>query len=96
MSKKRLLSGAVLVAVLAAASVLATVTASAKPAKQHDTVKLGFITKFPVDFYFTLVNAAKKWDKATPGASVSSTPAARAAPTTPARSPRSRTWSPRA
>ncbi len=35
-----------------------------------DTVKLGFITKFPVDFYFTLVNAAKKWDKATPGAKV--------------------------
>ena len=35
-----------------------------------DAVKLGFITKFPVDFYFTLVNAAKKWDKATPGARV--------------------------
>ena len=34
------------------------------------TVKLGFITKFPVDFYFLLVNASKKWDKATAGASV--------------------------
>ena len=33
-------------------------------------VKLGFITKFPVDFFFTLENAAKKWDAATPGATV--------------------------
>ena len=69
MSKKRLFGGAVFVTVLAAASVLA-LTASARPAKQDDTVKLGFITKFPVDFYFTLVDAAKAWDKATPGASV--------------------------
>ena len=38
--------------------------------KKAGDVKLGFITKFPVDFYFTLVNAAKKWDKATPGAEV--------------------------
>ena len=37
------------------------------PAKQQGAVKLGFITKFPVDFYFTLQAAAKKWDKATPG-----------------------------
>jgi ABC-type sugar transport system substrate-binding protein len=70
MSKKRLWSGAVLVTVLAAASVLAATTASAEPVKQSAPVKLGFITKFPVDFYFTLVDAAKKWDKATPGASV--------------------------
>ena len=56
-------------ALLAAVSVLA-VTASARPQQQAETVKLGFITKFPVDFYFTLVNAAKKWDKATPGATV--------------------------
>jgi ABC-type sugar transport system substrate-binding protein len=70
MSKNRLLSGAVVVTVLAAALVLA-VSASARPATHQKTViKLGFITKFPVDFYFTLVNAAKKWDKATPGASV--------------------------
>jgi ABC-type sugar transport system substrate-binding protein len=69
MSKNRLLSGAVVVTVLVAALVLA-VTASAKPATHQKTVKLGFITKFPVDFYFTLVNASKKWDKATPGASV--------------------------
>ena len=53
------------------------------------TCKLGFITKFPVDFFFTLENAAKKWDKAPSGAEVSS-PRARARPTTRARSRRSR------
>ena len=70
MSNKRILCGAVLVAAITTASVL-TMGASAAPAKHQTTpVKLGFITKFPVDFYFTLVNAAKKWDKATPGAKV--------------------------
>ncbi len=72
MWKNRLVAGAVIATVLAAAAVLAA-TAAAKPSKQasqESTVKLGFITKFPVDFYFTLVNAAKKWDKATPGATV--------------------------
>ena len=69
MSKKRLFGGAVLLTALAAASVLA-ITASARPAKKDETVKLGFITKFPVDFFFTLVDAAKAWDKATPGATV--------------------------
>jgi simple sugar transport system substrate-binding protein len=47
--------------------------ASAKPAAKQSntaTIKLGFITKFPVDFFFTLQNAAKKWDKAQPGATV--------------------------
>ncbi|HET6171868.1 MAG TPA: sugar ABC transporter substrate-binding protein [Gaiellales bacterium] len=58
------------VAVVAASMLAMTVTASAKPAEQSDTIKLGFITKFPVDFYFLLVNASKKWDKATAGASV--------------------------
>ena len=70
MSKKRRVHGAVVVAMLAAVTVLASTTASAQPAKKQETVKLGFITKFPVDFYFTLVKAAKKWDKATPGAQV--------------------------
>jgi len=70
MSKNRLLSGAAIAAVVAASMLATTVTASAKPARQSDTVKLGFITKFPVDFYFLLVNASKKWDKATAGASV--------------------------
>jgi ABC-type sugar transport system substrate-binding protein len=70
MSKNRLLSGVAVVAVIAASMLAMTVTASAKPAKQNAPIKLGFITKFPVDFYFLLVNASKKWDKATPGASV--------------------------
>jgi ABC-type sugar transport system substrate-binding protein len=70
MSKKRLFSGVVIVAALVAATVFA-MPAGAKPATHDKTVvKLGFITKFPVDFYFILVNAAKKWDKATPGAKV--------------------------
>ena len=69
MPNKRLLSSAVAIAVLVAASLLA-VTASAKPERQEAPVTLGFITKFPVDFFFTLQNAAKKWDKATPGAKV--------------------------
>ena len=69
MPNKRLLSSAVAIAVLVAASLLA-VTASAKPERQNAPVKLGFITKFPVDFFFTLQNAAKKWDTATPGAKV--------------------------
>ena len=70
MSKTRLLGGAVIATVLAASLLATSVAATAKPTRQHDTVKLGFITKFPVDFYFLLVNASKKWDKATPGASV--------------------------
>ena len=70
MSKNRLLSGAAIAAIVAASVLATTVTASAKPAHQSDTVKIGFITKFPVDFYFLLVNASKKWDKATAGASV--------------------------
>ncbi|HKX48237.1 MAG TPA: sugar ABC transporter substrate-binding protein [Gaiellaceae bacterium] len=65
-------------AVLALAASLAAVTvlasgAAAKPASPRAsgaTVKLGFITKFPVDFFFVLQNAAKKWDKAHKDATV--------------------------
>jgi simple sugar transport system substrate-binding protein len=32
--------------------------------------RLGFVTKFPVDFFFTLENAAKAWDEAHPEAEV--------------------------
>jgi ABC-type sugar transport system substrate-binding protein len=69
MWKNRLFGGVVLAIVLAATAMLAT-TATATPNKHQETVKLGFITKFPVDFFFTLENAAKKWDKAQPGAKV--------------------------
>ena len=33
-------------------------------------MKLGFVTKFPVDFFFALENAAKAWDEAHPEAEV--------------------------
>jgi simple sugar transport system substrate-binding protein len=35
-----------------------------------DVIKIGFITKFPVDFYDTMVDAAKAWDESEPGAEV--------------------------
>ena len=35
-----------------------------------DVVHIGMITKFPVDFYDTMVDAAKAWDAAEPGADV--------------------------
>lgn len=46
--------------------------AAAKPSASEKAapIKLGFVTKFPVDFFFTLQNAAKKWDKAHPDAVV--------------------------
>jgi ABC-type sugar transport system substrate-binding protein len=43
---------------------------AASPDASGDVVKLGFITKFPVDFFFTLENAAKDWDSAHPEAEV--------------------------
>ena len=69
MWRNRLVVSAIFAAVLAATALLAT-SATAKPTTTQQTVKLGFITKFPVDFFFTLENAAKKWDAATPGAKV--------------------------
>jgi ABC-type sugar transport system substrate-binding protein len=63
MSKKRLAALAFLVLIVTSAAAVASVSASAQARKSEATVKLGFITKFPVDFFFTLQNAAKKWDK---------------------------------
>jgi len=37
---------------------------------QGGVIKIGFITKFPVDFYDTMVKAAKDWDAKTPGAEI--------------------------
>jgi simple sugar transport system substrate-binding protein len=61
MSKKRLAAGTALV--LAVATVAAIVSAGAASAQTEGKVKLGFITKFPVDFFFTLQNGAKGWNK---------------------------------
>jgi simple sugar transport system substrate-binding protein len=72
MSRKRVVAVLTTFAALAAVAVL-TGGASARPATpqaSQATTKLGFITKFPVDFFFVLQNAAKKWDKAHTDASV--------------------------
>jgi ABC-type sugar transport system substrate-binding protein len=39
----------------------------ALPAFAEDAVKIGFITKFPVEFFATMENAAKDWVAANPG-----------------------------
>jgi len=65
MSKTRAVAVLALVASLAVVAVW-TSGATAKPAASQAgsaTIQLGFITKFPVDFFFVLQNAAKKWDK---------------------------------
>ena len=72
MSKTRVVA---MLTLLAAVAVVAVWTggAAAKPAASQEstaTIKLGFITKFPVDFFFVLQNAAKKWDKAHKDATV--------------------------
>lgn len=69
--KKRLTAVTVLVLTVASIAAVASVTATAKPSSTQETVKLGFITKFPVDFYFVLVGGAKSWQKTHPGVSVS-------------------------
>jgi ribose transport system substrate-binding protein len=72
MSKIRAVAG--VVAVTSLAVIVWTGGATAKPAAPQaaaKTVKLGFITKFPVDFFFVLQNAAKKWDASQRGAKVS-------------------------
>ena len=44
-----------------ASQAAATDAASASAPASGETVKLGLITKFPVDFFFTIENAAKDW-----------------------------------
>jgi simple sugar transport system substrate-binding protein len=48
----------------------AGVVAQSESDAPAETVTLGFVTKFPVDFFFTLENAAKAWDEAHPEAEV--------------------------
>jgi ABC-type sugar transport system substrate-binding protein len=72
MSAKRLLAGVVVVASATLVAVWAG-GATARPTAPQgnaNVIKLGFITKFPVDFFFILQNAAKKWDKQHPDATV--------------------------
>jgi ABC-type sugar transport system substrate-binding protein len=70
MPKKRLAAVTVLVVAAASSATVPAVTATATPSSTQATVKIGFITKFPVDFYFTLVGGAKQWQKSHPGVSV--------------------------
>jgi ABC-type sugar transport system substrate-binding protein len=70
MSKTRLAAGMMLVLVAITIAAVASVGATAKPTATQGTVKLGFITKFPVSFYFTLVNGAKGWARTHAGVSV--------------------------
>lgn len=58
MKLKRLLGGLALAAVIAA------------PAMAQDSVKLGFITKFPVPFFATMEDAAKAYAAANPGVEI--------------------------
>jgi ABC-type sugar transport system substrate-binding protein len=72
MSKTRLSAVVALVAAMATVAIWTGSAAggSASGQTQTATIKLGFITKFPVDFFFVLQNAAKKWDKAHKDATV--------------------------
>jgi ABC-type sugar transport system substrate-binding protein len=62
--KRRLAAGTALVVALATVAVVTSVGAGAQPVQSQKSVKLGFITKFPVDFFFVLQNGAKSWNKA--------------------------------
>jgi simple sugar transport system substrate-binding protein len=62
----------VLAAAFAALALSLTACAPASTSGSGDSkvIKIGFITKFPVDFYDTMVQAAKDWDAKTPGAEI--------------------------
>lgn len=44
--------------------------AASAASESEEPVKLGLITKFPVDFFLTMEEAAKQWDESTPDATV--------------------------
>jgi len=68
---KRNTSIAILTLALALSALPLAASAQSDDAEDSgDVVKLGFVTKFPVDFFFTLENAAKAWDEAHPEAEV--------------------------
>jgi simple sugar transport system substrate-binding protein len=51
-------------------SALALLALAGGPGAAEDTVKLGFITKFPVPFFATMENAAKAYSEANPGVEI--------------------------
>jgi ABC-type sugar transport system substrate-binding protein len=69
--RTHLLAAAAVMALLAAGcSDDPTASADGSGDGGGDTVKIGFITKFPVDFYDIMVDAAKDWDANEDGAEV--------------------------
>jgi len=71
MLKRLLTGGAVTLLVTVGATAVASSGAAAKPtAHTSKVVKLAFITKFPVDYYFTMVKGAKQFNKANPGVKI--------------------------
>ena len=50
----------------AAATTAASTAASEAPSAAADKLKIGLITKFPVDFFYTIEDAAKEWATAHP------------------------------
>jgi simple sugar transport system substrate-binding protein len=68
MNKKRI------VAAVSAAAVALSLAACSTPSESggggDDVLTIGLITKFPVDFYDIMVDAAKEWDEGEPGAEV--------------------------
>jgi simple sugar transport system substrate-binding protein len=67
MKKRYVLAAATAVLALSLTACSNTGTPSAGDSGSK-VIKIGFITKFPVDFYDTMVTAAKDWDAKTPGA----------------------------
>jgi ABC-type sugar transport system substrate-binding protein len=67
--RSRLLAAACLCAAVAMTAVWAG-AATAKTGKTQKVLKLGMITKFPVGFYFTLQDGAKKWNKSHKGVKI--------------------------
>src|SRR5689334_7112199 len=59
--------------VAATATIALLLAGCSNPPTQNshdDVLTIGFITKFPVDFYDIMVDAAKEWDAAEAGAEV--------------------------
>lgn len=66
--KKKLIAAAT--AVIALSLAACTTPTPATSGGASDVMTIGLITKFPVDFYDTMVAAAKEWDANEPGAEV--------------------------
>src|SRR5215203_5607515 len=69
--KRMMLATAAATATLALAlTACGTPTDTGGDGEGDDVLTIGFITKFPVDFYDIMVDAAKEWDANEPGAEV--------------------------